>query len=126
MTPMIRVTIKDKVALQSIKIEDFKSYLTLKGWNKKEDYTRTLATGEKNKVAEVWSMDGSGVNYGATAILVPERETLIDYAARMSENLLNLERIENRSQLEIYVDITRKKIVFSPTKLIKNSNKISK
>lgn len=112
---MIRVTIKDKEALQEITIDDFKTYLTNKGWYKKDDYNKMFNDGSKSKVAELWA-PGKGSMTSVAVIVVPMSETLADYTARMAENMIALERSEGRSQLEIYVDITKTAIIIEPTK----------
>jgi hypothetical protein len=111
----IKVTIKDKDALINIPLDKFKTYLTKKGWAKKDDYNRMLANGSSMLVAELWTQ---GVWPKVSSVIVlPTKQTFTDYAARMSENLMTLERTENRSQLEIYADIIQKTITFKPNKI---------
>lgn len=114
---MLRVTIKDKDALQLITVDSFKEYLSAKGWYFKEDYLRTMVSGQRIKIAEIWSMDTGIVSQ--TAIVVPNSESMVDYAARMSENLIILEKIENRSQLQIYVDLSKTDLIIKQTKKTK-------
>jgi len=111
---MIRVTIKDADALKSIKVDQLKTYLEKSGWFKRQDIMNTLASGERQIVAQLWSADvGPKVK---TAIVVPIHNDFRDHVARMSEAIQSLEQAENRSQLEIYVDITQAPIIVRPTK----------
>jgi len=111
---MIRVTIKDADALKAITIQQLKTYLESTSWTKREDISRSLASGERTVVGELWSQDTGPTK--RTAIVVPGKETFADYTARISEALMALERAEGRTQLEIYVDITQKSVVIKPTK----------
>jgi hypothetical protein len=120
MTVCPKVTIKDAEALKSIEIENIKEYLTGHGWYKREDLQRTLASGEKNTVGELWTQDMGP--QARTAVVVPGKQTFSDYAARMSEMLMSLERVEGRSQLEIYVDITKIPVILKPKKAKKKKN----
>jgi len=113
------VTIKDGNALKSITIKQLQEYLENNGWSKREDIMNTLASGERTLVGEVWSQDVGPVR--KTAIVVPAKETFADYAIRLSEAIMALERTEGRSQLEIYVDITQTSIYVKPKKYKKKS-----
>ena len=110
----VKVTIKDADALKSITVAQLKTYLENSGWTKREDISRSLASGERTIVGELWSQDIGPAK--TTAIVVPAKETFADYAARMSEVMMSLEKAEQRSQLEIFVDITKKAIVIKPKK----------
>jgi len=115
----IKVTIKDRDALQSISVKQLQTYLEANGWAKKEDISRSLASGERTIVGEVWSQDiGPSTR---TAVVVPGKETYADYVARISEAMHELERVEGRSQLEIFVDITQTSIYIKPKKFKKKT-----
>ena len=120
----IRVTIKDKEVLSELPLVKFRTYLENKGWYKRDDFYKTMASGERVSFGEIWSMDRGPKPQ--TAIFVPNSEKIIDYSARMSENFMILERIENRSQLEIYVDILQKPVIVRPTKVKVKKEKIIK
>jgi hypothetical protein len=111
---MIAVTIKDAEALKAISVKQLQTYLSNHGWSKREDLTRVLASGERTVLGEVWSQDIGPVV--RTAVVVPAKETFADYTARIIEAIMALERVERRSQLEIYVDITQTAIVVRPSK----------
>jgi hypothetical protein len=118
---MIKVTIKDAAALKSITVEQLKTYLGTVGWAKREDISRANSSGERTVVGEVWSQDvGPQVR---TAIVVPSKESFADYAARISEALMSLEKAKVRSQLEVFVDITKTAIVIKPKKAKKSKKK---
>lgn len=114
----IRITIKDRDALQSITVKQLQTYLEHNGWAKKEDISRSLASGERTILGEVWSQDVGPT--ARTALVVPVKETLADYAIRLSEAMMELERVEGRSQLDIFVDITQTSIYIKPKKYKKN------
>jgi hypothetical protein len=118
---MIKVTIKDGEALKAITVENLKEYLASNGWYKREDLQRTLANGDKNTVGELWTQDVGPV--ARTAVVVPGKQSFADYAARMSEAIFSLEKVEGRSQLEIYVDITKMPVVLRPKKSKKTKKK---
>lgn len=109
-----KVTIKDSDALKAIVIADLKEYLTDHGWYKREDIQRTLANCDKTIVGELWTQDVGPVS--RTAVVIPVKQQSPDYIARMSEVLMSLEKAEGRTQLEIYVDITKTSVVLRPKK----------
>ena len=113
----IRVTIKDREAIMALTVDQIKKYLSSKGWYKKEDYVKSFANGDRKAIAELWSQDSGPAN--TSALLIPNSSEVIDYAARVSELLILLEQKENRSQLEIYADISQLSIVVRPKKISK-------
>lgn len=115
----IMVTIKDAAALKSITVELLKKYLDKHNWTKREDLTRISAYGDKTIVGEIWSQDIGPKRQ--TAIIVPAHDEFADHTARMSEALMALERNEQRSQLEIFVDIMQVPISIKPKKIKKKS-----
>lgn len=113
----LKVTIKDGEALKAVTVQQIKTYLSSKGWYKKEDFVRTFTNSEKKVMSEIWSKDlGQTV---ATSLFVPLSEDVSDYTARISELFIHLERYECRSQLELFVDITQKSLVIRPKKIAK-------
>ena len=110
----IFVTIKDRDALQSITVKQLQTYLENNGWMKKQDISNSSASGERTVVGEVWSQDIGPT--ARSALVVPAKETLGDYVIRLSEAIMELERVECRSQLEIFVDITQTSIYIKPKK----------
>jgi hypothetical protein len=119
---MIRVTIKDREALKSILLEDLKEYLASNKWYKREDLQRTMANGQKIGFGELWTQDTGPT--ARTAVVVPLNQADTNHEARMSEALMSLEKVEGRSQLEIFVDITKTPILLRPKKAKKAKKKI--
>ena len=85
----MRVRISDQKILQSITPAEVLAYLRSRGANKTDDI--------QNK-ADIWQ-------YGGEEILVPLATHFADYSMRMSEILLCLEKVKERSQLMIVEDI---------------------
>ena len=114
----MKVTIKDKDALQALRVKHVKSYVESKGWKKIEESLNTYTDESGNilPVSSVYSQEEKSHIY--TSLTIPNAEHFADYSARMSELLMNLEKFENRSQLEIYVDITQRSFVIRPKKLL--------
>ena len=112
----LRVTIKDRDSLQLITIKQIKKYIESKGWFKKEDISRTYADQEPKVIAELYTCD-TGPTL-TSALVIPVSEEYKDYTSRVSEIIFALEKKENRSQLDIYVDITQKSVVVRPNKII--------
>lgn len=96
---MIKVTIKDKDALLSINHENLITYLEKTGgWE-------LIQENEKVKIYE---------DSLQQRIYVLLEKSLADYTARMSENLMTLEKKYRQSQLQIFADITQNSIVINP------------
>lgn len=110
----MRVTIKDKEALQKITVIQLKKYLLTSGWIKSKDFYRPQVHGSGVMVGEIWVVNQQSPT--PISIFVPNNSEFSDYVARISEFLMALERVENRSQLDIYVDITGEKITVTPSK----------
>ena len=89
----MRVTIRDRAALAAIRPINVLAYLRAAGW---ENQT------ELGDRAVLMTKANSG---GEEEVLVPIRREVADFALRMSEVLVTLERVENRSQEEILSDI---------------------
>jgi hypothetical protein len=87
----MKVTIKDREALTACEPELIKTYLIKKGWiNEREVYV-----------------------FNNDTIVFP---TVIDqnYFSQVSWMLMVLEKAENRSQLDIWCDITNRTLFFGP------------
>ena len=85
----MRVRILDKQALLSISPAHLMAYLRGKGARQVDEFSGKAA---------VW-------NYGKEELLVPLATRFADYAARMADILSALERVEDRSQLQIMTDL---------------------
>lgn len=91
----MKVTVRDSEILKSIEPGVLVSHLRTKGWYEKARIY--------DNDGAVWRLkDNSG---DEEEILLPIKQNLGDYAARISDVLKTLERVENRSQLEILSDL---------------------
>lgn len=90
----MRAVIKDKKALLNLRPLDIVSYLRAKGWEIKKERDDFLIWGFQNKDEEI------------SEVIVPLTTDFADFAIRIGEILKTLENVENRSQTEIYDDIT--------------------
>lgn len=86
----MKVAIKDTQAMLSLSPTDITSYLRSIG---------AVAVGEYRQKATVWSLEDA-------EFLVPKNRSVGDYALRVSETLNELSKIENRSTLDIFYDIS--------------------
>lgn len=98
----MKVTIKDREALSLCEPNLIKNYLIKKGWNQEQD---TIFTFNNNTISFPKVIDN-------------------DYFRHVSLALMVLERVENRSQLDIWCDITNKTLFFAPgtEQVLENSN----
>lgn len=85
----MRAHISDKKALQAVSPAQIMAYLRSRGAEK---------TDEVPGKATIWS-------YGGEELLVPLATRFADYAARMADMLSLLEKVEDRSQLQIMNDL---------------------
>ncbi len=88
----MKVTIKDREALVLCEPTLIKNYLIKKGWNQEQDTIFTF----NNSTISFPNAIGN------------------DYFRHVSLVLMVLERVENRSQLDIWCDITNKTLFFAP------------
>jgi len=93
----MRVTIRDNSSLIGINMLDVIAYLESYGWVKSEKSSLTA----KRLVLNLTSKTGEEFE-----IIVPLEASFRDYGIRMAEILKTLEIVEERSQLEIWKDIT--------------------
>lgn len=94
----IRVSIKDGEALGKIHFENVKKYLIKTGWEKLHDAPFGSQWRHPNAVE---------CGYRSTVISLPEDMEFADYKRRMSEILDIIEFAEDKSQLEIYLNLIR-------------------
>lgn len=88
------VQIQDKAALSTLPIINLRSYLSLHGWADEGPWGSRPAT--------VYAKEHSGRNW---EVLVPTRDTLADFAARIADSLAVLAAVEDRSQLDVFHDL---------------------
>lgn len=104
----MKVTIKDKEALNSITPDDLLNYLNAMEWEKGDDIIRDDVV-----VATLWKKY-SKEKHRYSYVRHMHENHWADYSARMAENLMEIEQCEDLSQIQIYVDITGKTLLFSP------------
>lgn len=85
----MKMDIRDVAAVRAIRPMDVVSYLRQARWTEQE----------RNETKAVWTMEDFEV-------LVPLSSTFSDYGIRMAEALQTLSVAENRSQLELFEDLT--------------------
>ncbi|MEG5067092.1 hypothetical protein QUB33_26160 [Microcoleus sp. B3-A4] len=90
----MKITVKDSQTLETIKLNQLRDYLQTHGWHEDKPF-----------------LDNATLWYKPTAdaeefeILLPNRENLGDYAARIREAIQTLENAENRPQIEILSEL---------------------
>ena len=89
------VQIRDRDALSSISIVSLRAYLNSRGW------TDAGTWGERP--ITVFAMDHGGRTW---EILVPHRDTIGGYAENMAESVAVLAAVEERSELDVFYDLT--------------------
>lgn len=91
----MKVSIRDSKILKTIEPNVLETYLKSNGWQK---------TGHiYANAGAIWSFKKSAE--GEFEILLPLRQNLGDYAARIIDAIKILEEVENRSQIEILSDL---------------------
>ncbi len=93
--------IHDIETLKSIQPEQIIAYFKRTGWQKETSIP------EK---AEIWIFKKEDSDKDCVDILLPLNTSFQDYPIRMSEILMTLEKIENRSQKEIFKSLTNKSV----------------
>ncbi len=89
------VQIQDRTALSSLSIVSLKAYLNSRGWNDAGPWGERPATVyNKEHDGRIWE------------ILLPTRDTVADYAESMAESVAVLAVVEERSQLDVFYDIS--------------------
>ena len=89
------VQIRDRSALASISIVSLRSYLNSRGW------TDTGIWGERP--ITVFAKEDDGRTW---EVLVPHRDTIGGYAENMAESIAVLATVEERSQLDVFYDLS--------------------
>ena len=89
------VQIQDQLALSSLSILSLRSYLTSHGWKNEGSWG--------SKPAIIYAKEHGGRNW---EVLVPTRDTVADYVQSMSETVEVLAAVEERSQLDVFYDLS--------------------
>ena len=87
--------IQDRTALSSLSILSLRSYLSSRGWKNQGPWGIRPAT--------IYAIEHEGRSW---EILVPTRDTIADYAESMAETVEVLAAIEDRSQLDVFYDLS--------------------
>lgn len=90
----MKVDVQDSQTLKSVEPPQLAAYLQAHGWHEARPFLDN---------ATVWLL-GNG-STGEYEILLPLKQTLGDYTARIREALQTLEAVEQRSQREILIDL---------------------
>jgi hypothetical protein len=93
--------VRDIETLKSIQPKQIIAYLKRTGWQKE--------TSIPDK-AEIWVLKKEDSDQDCVDILLPLNTSFQDYPLRMSEILVTLEEIEDRSQKEIFKSLTHKPV----------------
>jgi hypothetical protein len=99
----MRVQIRDRDALSRLSLVDVRAHLASRDWNVKGPY------GSVGTIYAMATADGREVE-----LLLPNREELADYAARMGDVVEVLSEVEGRDQLSVYSDLARENAVAAP------------
>ena len=91
----MKVQIRDREALSSLSVDNLPYYLISRGWNDEGPWG--------NRPATIYTKEHGGRNW---EILVPSRDTLGDHVERMAEIIAILAEVEERSQLDVFYDLS--------------------
>ncbi|MBD2386549.1 hypothetical protein [Cylindrospermum sp. FACHB-282] len=91
----MKVTIRDSKILKTIEPNVLETYLKSNGWEEKGHIYDDAGT--------IWSFKKYAE--GEFEILLPLRQNLYDYAARIVDAMKILEEVENRSQMDILSEL---------------------
>ena len=89
------VQIQDHAALSSLSIVSLRAYLNSREWNDEGPWGK--------RPARIYVKEHDGRSW---EILVPIKDTLADYAESMAESIAVLAAVEERSQLEVFDDLS--------------------
>jgi hypothetical protein len=89
----MKVTVKDSETIETVDLNQLRNYLQIRGWHEDQPFLEN---------ASLWHKLLAGEEF---EILLPNQQTLGDYAARIREAIQILETVENRSQVEILADL---------------------
>lgn len=84
----MKVTFQDSETLQTVNLNQVRNYLQIHGWNEDKPFLGN---------ATIWHKPVAGEEF---EILLPNQQTLGDYAARIREAIQILETVEKRSTLK--------------------------
>ena len=90
----MKVPIKDSQTLETIKLNQLRNYLQTHRWHEDKPFLDN---------ATLWHKPTADAE--EFEILLPKRENLGDYAARIREAIQTLENAENRPQVEILSEL---------------------
>ena len=90
----MNVAIRDRAALSSLTPWGVRAYLDSQGWMRQSD---------RRGRAAVYAREHAGRNW---EVLVPLRDTAVDYAESMARCLAVLSTVEERSQLSVFGDLS--------------------
>ncbi|MBW4511065.1 MAG: hypothetical protein KME64_31795 [Scytonematopsis contorta HA4267-MV1] len=104
----MKVTIRDSQVLRNVRPEELQGHLQKTGWHE---------TGRiYNDAGAVWRLKKNSKNSSVEyEILLPLQQSLVDYAARISDAIKTLEEVENRSQIDILSEL----ITYYPSFIVK-------
>ncbi len=89
------VQIRDRKSLERLPIVNLRSYLLSRGW------TSVGPWGDRPAI--IFAKEDENKN---REILVPTRDTVADYAERIAEAIAILAEVEERSQLDVFQDLS--------------------
>ncbi|MCW6052640.1 hypothetical protein K4039_21820 [Lyngbya sp. CCAP 1446/10] len=90
----MKVTVKDsEIPVETVNLNQLRNYLQIHGWHEDQPFLEN---------ATLWHKPAAGEDF---EILLPNQQTLGDYAARIREAIQILEIVENRTQIEILADL---------------------
>ena len=89
------VQIRDRKVLATLPVVNLSAYLNSRGWNNAGRW------GERPAV--IYTKEHGGRNW---EVLVPLRDTVADYAESMAESVAILAEVEERSQLDVFHDLS--------------------
>lgn len=100
----MKVTIKDSDALLDIEPKNLEEYLKNNEWEYSSDYVDS----DENTIGTIYKKYSERVHRQGFVYVLNEKTQ--EYVMRMAENLAVLEMIENKSQIQLYVNITKKRL----------------
>ena len=89
------VQIRDRKALATLPVVNLRAYLNSRDWNNAGRW------GERPAV--IYTKEHGGRSW---EVLVPLRDTVADYAESMAESVAILAEVEERSQLDVFHDLS--------------------
>ena len=90
----MNVAIRDRAALSSLTTWGVRAYLESRGW---------MRQGDRRGRATVYAREHDGRSW---EVLVPLRDTVVDYAESMARCLAVVSTVEERSQLSVFGDLS--------------------